>query len=471
MELLYEKVADHLASMIDRGTLAPGDRLPSVRRLARQQHVSISTVVQAYLHLENRGLVEARPQSGHYVRLRRAPQLPEPHPARPSATASKVAIADMVARVYRSARDPNLVPFGAAQPDPALLPTDKLNRMMSQIAREADGLGVIYDPPPGYPGLRRAIARKSASWGCALTADDLVTTVGCMEALLLCVRAVARAGDAIAVESPTYYGLLQLLESLEIRVFEVPGSSATGLDLVRLEELMRAQRLAAVLAIPNFNNPLGSLMPDDAKEKLVGLCRKHEVPLIEDDIYGDLGFAEDRPRPAKAFDRDGGVMLCGSFSKTIAPGYRVGWCAPGRWRDQVERLKFAHTVATPTLPQMAIAEFLENGGYDHHLRQMRRRLAAQVDRFTDAVAGAFPEGTRISRPRGGFVLWVELPANIDALDLHARAYARGISIAPGPIFSAKQRFTSYIRINCGYAWSDLIERSIQTLGHLAHELA
>src|SRR5688500_9720480 len=254
MDLLYEKVADHLAGLIDRGTLGPGDRLPSVRRLARQQHVSISTVVQAYLHLENRGLVEARPQSGHYVRVRRAPQLPEPRAARPSATASKVAIADLVSRVYRSARDPHHAPLGAAEPDPALLPTDKLNRMLASIAREAGGPGISYDPPPGYPPLRRAIARRSASWGCALGPDDLITTVGCMEALLLCLRAVVKAGDAVAVESPTYFGLLQLLESLAVRVFEIPAQPRTGLDLGELEAVMKTQRLAAVLAMPNFNN-------------------------------------------------------------------------------------------------------------------------------------------------------------------------------------------------------------------------
>jgi DNA-binding transcriptional MocR family regulator len=162
-------------------------------------------------------------------------------------------------------------------------------------------------------------------------------------------------------------------------------------------------------------------------------------------------------------------MLCGSFSKTIAPGYRVGWCAPGKWRDAVEQLKFAHTVATPTLTQMAIAEFLEHGGYDHHLRQMRRKLAAQVDHFTDAIAEHFPEGTRISRPQGGFVVWVELPAGVSALELHARAWSAGISIAPGPIFSAKQRFASYVRINCGYAWSEVTERAVATLGRLARE--
>jgi DNA-binding transcriptional MocR family regulator len=219
--------------------------------------------------------------------------------------------------------------------------------------------------------------------------------------------------------------------------------------------------------VPTFSNPLGALMPDDAKRELVRMLARHEVPLIEDDIYGDLGFDAARPRPAKAFDRHGLVMLCTSFSKTLAPGYRVGWVAPGRWRDAVERLKFAQTVGTPTLPQMAIADFLENGGYERHLRRLRRALEDQVGRVSDAVAEHFPPGTRISRPRGGFLLWVEMPPGKNALDLHDRALARGISIAPGPIFSAKQRFSNCLRLSCAWPWSDRIERAIRTLGELA----
>lgn len=464
---LYEKLADRVAGWIDRGTLRDGERLPSVRRMSRQERVSVSTVVQAYLLLENRGFVEARPQSGHYVRSRRRPPLPEPRAPRPASTAQRVSVSDLVARVYTSQRDPLVVPLGTATVSPELLPTERLNRMLANIARTAGGAGVAYDPPPGCLALRRQIARRSLTWGCELAADDVVTTVGAMEALHLCLRAVARAGDTIVVDSPAYYGVLQLIESLGLRALEIPAHPGTGLDLDVLGDALKRQKIAAVLSVPNFANPLGCLMPDDAKRELAQMLARREVPLIEDDIYGDLHFGPERPRTVKGFDAHGLVMLCGSVSKTLAPGYRVGWVAPGRFRERVERLKYEQTIATPTLTQMAVADFIENGGYDHHLRQLRRALATQVQKMTDAIAEHFPEGTRVSRPAGGFVLWVELPAATSALDLHVRALERGVSVAPGPIFAARDRFANCVRISCGHPWSDTIERAVQTLGQLA----
>jgi DNA-binding transcriptional MocR family regulator len=467
---LYEQLAEELTGLIGAGSLRPGDRLPSVRLLSDQRGVSISTVLQAYLLLESRGFVETRPQSGHYVRATRLALVPEPRPPRVRTQATRVSVSDLIARVYGAARDPDVVLLGAGFMSPALLPTERLNRGMAAVARAAGGAGIAYDPPPGLPALRRQIARRAADCGVALGADDIVTTIGAMEALHLCLRAVASAGDSIVVESPAYYGALQLIESLGMRAIEVPANPGTGIDLGLLEAAVRQHRVKACLLVPNFSNPLGSLMPDEAKHELVRLLARREIPLIEDDIYGDLHFDGARPRPARAFDRAGLVMLCGSFSKTLAPGYRVGYVAPGRFRDVVERLKFAQTVATPTLPQMAIADFLENGGYERHLRRLRRSLREQVARVSEAIAVHFPAGTRISRPRGGFLLWVEMPHGKSALELHDRALARGVSVAPGPIFSAKQRFASCVRVSCGFPWSASIERGIRTLGEIAHEL-
>ena len=467
---LYEELAEDLTGLIAKGTLRAGDRLPSVRVLSDQRGVSISTVLQAYLLLESRGFVETRPQSGHYVRSTRLALVPEPRPPRVSSTATKVTVSDLIARVYGASRDPNVVLLGGGYMSPALLPTERLNRGLAAVARAAGGAGIAYDPPPGLPALRRQVARRAAECGVALRADELVTTVGTMEALHLCLRAVARAGDTIVVESPAYYGVLQLIESLEMRALEIPSNAGTGVDLGMLDAALRQQRVKACLVVTNFSNPSGALMPDDAKRELVKMLARRDIPLIEDDIYGDLHFDGARPRPARAFDRHGLVMLCGSFSKTLAPGYRVGYVAPGRYRDAVERLKFAQTVATPTLAQMAIADFLENGGYERHLRRLRRALSEQVARVSEAIAEHFPKGTRISRPRGGFLLWVEMPPGKSALELHDRALARGVSVAPGPIFSAKQRFTSCIRVSCGYPWSESIERGVRTLGQIASDL-
>ncbi len=467
---LYEQLAEDLTGLVSKGTLRAGDRLPSVRLLSEQRGVSVSTVLQAYLLLESRGLVETRPQSGHYVRAARLALVPEPRPPRVSTQATRVSVSELVARVYGAAREPDMVLLGAGYMSPDLLPTERLNRGLASVARAAGGAGIAYDVPPGLPALRRQIARRAADCGVALGADEIVTTVGTMEALHLCLRSVARAGDAVVVESPAYYGALQLVEALGMRAVEVPANAGTGIDLGLLDAALRRHRVRACLLVPNFSNPLGALMPDEAKRELVRILVRHDVPLIEDDIYGDLHHEGARPRPVRAFDRSGLVMLCGSFSKTLAPGYRVGYVAAGRFRDTVERLKFVHTVATPTLPQMAIADFLENGGYERHLRRLRRSLAGQVARVSEAIAERFPRGTRISRPRGGFLLWVEMPAGKSALELHDRAHARGVSVAPGPLFSAKRRFASCLRVSCGFPWSDAIDRGIRTLGEIAHEL-
>jgi DNA-binding transcriptional MocR family regulator len=464
--LLYERLALDVASLIERGALRPGDRLPSVRHYARERRVSVATVLSAYLDLENRGLVEVRPKSGHYVRRRALASRP-PRPVRLALVPSHVSVSDGVQALVDSMRDPAVVPLGSAQVSPELLPIRALNRTLASIAREASTAGASYDAPPGLQTLRRQLARRSLTWGLSLDEGEFVTTVGAMEALHVALRATTRPGDAVAVGSPAYFGVLQLLEEMGRKVVEIPTRPDTGMDLGALEEALQKAPIKACVAIPNFDNPMGSLMPDEAKEKLVRLLQRHDAPLIEDDIYGDLAFDGSRPRPAKAFDRDGRVLLVGSVSKTLAAGYRVGWISPGRYQAAVERLKFSQSVSTPTLLQMAVAEYLDSGGYDRHLRQLRSRAASQVQRFREAVLTSFPEGTRVSEPRGGFFLWVELPGGVDALALQADALRRGVAIAPGPIFSARQRYASSLRLSCGFPWSDRFDAAIRTLGELA----
>lgn len=468
--LLYEKVASELEESIARGALRPGDRLPSVRLLAGQRHVSVATVLQAFLRLENQGFIEVRPRSGHYVRPRRQLELAEPRTTRCATAPSKVQVGTGIAALRQSMQDPEVVPLGAAHLSPDLLPIRALNRMLASCAREMSTAGATYDAPPGLPTLRRQLARRSVTWGVPLTADDFVTTVGAMEALHLALRAVAKPGDAIAVEAPTYFGVLQLIEELGLKAVEVPMHPRTGMDLDALEQVVKqTSSLKAVLSMPTVSNPAGCVMPDDARERLVKLLARYDLPLIEDDAYGELVFDSPRPRPVRAWDKDGRVLLVGSVSKTLAPGYRVGWIAPGRYQERIERLKFSQTVATPTLTQMAVAEFLASGGYDRHLRRLRTTLASQVERVREAIAHCFPEGTRVSMPAGGFVLWVELPQGADSVELQARALERKIAIAPGPIFSARGRFAHCMRLSCGFPWNERTGRAIETLGELARQ--
>ncbi len=467
-KLLYDQVAEKIHKLIRDGVLRPGDRVPSLRKTSQQHGVSLATATQAYIQLENLGVVEARPKSGFYVKFQAS--LQEPAASRPSTSATLVGMGDLVSRITGAAMEQGIVPLGAAYPAAELLPVKKLNRTLAAISRSMGAQAISYDMPPGCLPLRREIARKGLDWGITLSPDEIVTTCGGMEALNLCLRAATSPGDIVAVESPTYFGILQAIEGLGLKALEIPTRPRDGMDLDALEKALKTKKIAACLAVPNFNNPLGSLMPDENKERLVAMLGSRGIPLIEDDLNGDLHFGPERPRVARSFDKNGLVMLCSSFSKTLAPGYRVGWTAPGRFFEKIKKLKFTNTLATTTLPQLAIAEFVKNGGYDHHLRSIRRTYAGQVQCVSQAVASHFPAGTRITRPAGGFVLWIELPLRVDALQLHERALAENISIAPGPMFSAKSHFKNFIRISCGHPWSSRIERGIVTLGSLAGEL-
>lgn len=461
---MYEHLADELGQAIDRGALRAGDRLPSVRRLAEERSVSVSTVLEAYLQLENAGLIEVRPKSGHYVR-RRAAATPDPRVPRPCQKPSRVTVSDAYTKILTAMRDPELVPLGCATVDASYLPSAQINRIITQVTREMVTLGARYEAAPGLLTLRRQVARRAVESGMSLHENDLCTTIGATEGLSLALHAVAKPGDVIAVESPAYFGVLQTIEGLNLRALEVPSHSRTGLDVAAFEETIKQQRVAALVVTPTVSNPQGSIMPEDEREKLVRICKRADIPIIEDDIYGELVFDGTRPRPLRAFD-DEIVLHVSSVSKTLAPGYRVGWIAGGRWHDQIVRKKYSHTLACPALLGMAVAEFLASGGYDRHLRRLRTALAGNVERYREGILTEFPDGTRVSSPRGGFVLWVELPPGVEALALHEAALRRGIVVAPGPLFSARQRFSNYIRISAGAPWTERISASIRTLGRL-----
>ncbi|HZP94036.1 MAG TPA: PLP-dependent aminotransferase family protein [Burkholderiales bacterium] len=463
--VLYESVADSIFHMIAAGTLRPGERVPSVRRLSSQKRVSISTVLRAYEVLENRGLIEARPNAGYYVR-HRAPAADEPSISRPPAAAHLVGVSALVQEIL-DARKPGVVSFGAACPSHELMPTQKLRRALASVARRKPLSLTHYGLPPGNEELRRQIARHALDFGCNLSAKDIIVTDGAMEALNLCLRAVARPGDTIALESPTYFGLLQILEMLGVKALEIPTHPRDGISLDALEFALERTKIAAVIVMANAQNPLGFTMPDENKKRLAAMLAKRGVPLIEDDVYGDIYYGEERPFPVKSFDRGGNVMLCSSFTKTVAPGFRLGWVAPGKWHAQVQMGKFINSVGSPEALQLTLAEFLASGGYDRQLRSLRRAFREQVARVSAAVSEHFPAGTRITRPAGGFILWVELPAGCDSIELFHQAMKHNISLGPGVLFSATGRYRNCIRMGCGELWSSRTEQAIAKLGELA----
>ena len=466
----YEALAADIAASIREGVLQPGDRLPSVRATSASRHVSPATVFEAYYLLEAQGLVASRPRSGYYVAANpRA--LPEPQrKSQPESEARPVEISAMVFDILRSAMSRDVVPLGSAFPSPLLFPLPRLGRVLANAATHMDPWSTVDELTPGSLDLRRQIALRYLRDGAQVGPDDILVTNGAMEALNLCLSATCQPGDAVVVESPCFYACLQALESHGLHAIEVATDPREGIDLDALEDALQRHRPKACWVMTNFQNPLGSAMPDAKKRALVELVTRHEVPLIEDDVYQELHFGP-RPAPTKAFDTDGWVLHCGSFSKSLAPGYRVGWVAGGRFAAQLARQKLTASIATSIPVQLALAKYLERGSYDRHLRALRATLQQQRDAYTAAIAEHYPAGTRVSRPNGGYFLWVELPEAADSLALRREAMAAGISVAPGPMFSASGAFRNCLRINAGHAFNQRAKDALQRVGQLAHQVA
>ena len=462
----YQELASQTEKLIADGVLRAGDRLPSVRQACRIHTVSPITVTQAYYLLESRGLIEARPKSGYFVRARLGRNLPEPEMSHPVGGSTQLQVSDFIFQILDSVRDPAVVPLGSSFPSPYLYPLDKLGRFLANAARRFDPLATVTDLSPGNEELRRQLALRYLAQGATVSPQEIIVTSGAMEGLNLCLQAVTQPGDLIAIESPTFYAGLQASERLGLKVIEIPSHPREGVSLSALEEALRQHPIKACLFMLNFANPTGSLVADQRKQALVELLAHHDVPLIEDDVYAELYFGPQAPRCSKADDASGLVMHVSSFSKCLAPGYRLGWVAAGRYAERIRRLKLSTSLATTIPVQIALADYLKQGGYENHLRHLRQALARQEAELVQSVEQHFPAGTRLARPQGGYFLWLELPRQVDTLLLHRQALELGISIAPGPIFSAQREFGHYLRLNFGHPDSLRRQAAMATLGEL-----
>ena len=466
-ELLYLRIARNIEQQILSDVLRIGDKLPSLRAICREYGVSQSTALQAYYHLESKSLIQPKPQSGYYIchSPRRVPPIPQS--SRPGEAISKGSIDELVANVYDNFRDDRMIPLSLGVPSTELLPIAKLNKSLGQAMRQLKGSGIAYEQVQGNAKLRRQIARWSLATEARLDEQDIVTTAGCLDALSYCMMALTQRGETIILESPVSFGMLQLAQSLGLRVLELPTHPQTGIEMEALKKTLETKKVRLCLLISNFSNPLGSCMPDEHKKEVVRLLEKYNIPLIENDLNGDIYFGRQRPKSCKTFDESGLVLWCGSVSKTLAPGYRVGWVAPGRFKEQILRLKRYHAISSTAVTQEVVANFLETGRYENHLRKLRQTLHANCLQFTRAISEYFPEGTRASRPQGGFVLWVELPRKVNALDLYEKAMLQKISIAPGRMFTLQKQFENCMRLNYGLLWTDKLNLTLKTLGNLA----
>jgi len=469
---LYMQVATGLEKMIADDVLKIGDKLPSVRVLSDEYGISMGTAFQAYYHLEGKGLIESRPKSGYYVRFnhRRFPDLPKV--LQPDALSHDVSVKEMINSIYGDIASPNdkVINFALAVPDISLLPAAKINKSVMHALRNNKDHCINYGHPQGNIELRKQIAKLAFNWGGKIKPDEIVVTNGCLEAITMCLRAVTQPGDTVAVESPNYFGIFQAIENMGLKVVEISSCFISGLELDCLNQAIKKFPIKAIVTIPNFNNPLGGCMPDENKKELVDLITRHNIPLIEDDIYGELYFGKNRPRTCKSFDTKGLVMHCSSLSKSLIPGYRIGWTIPGKFLDQVKQIKRMHNISSPSLTQAAIAHFLQNGRYEYHLKNMRRALHTQCLRYMQAIIDYFPEDTKVSRPHGGFVLWVELDKKINAFKLRTEAMKHNISVVPGKIFSASSNYGNCIRISFGKPWNDDADYGLMMLGKMIRKM-
>lgn len=464
---LYEKLADDISQSISDGVLKRGDKLPSVRQTSASRNISASTVFRAFYLLEARGLIRAQERSGYYVtdKVNSLPQLPEPI-EQEYIEITDVDVSELVFEILESVKSRDVVPLGSAFLSPFLFPLNKLASILSSSTKKMDPWSCVDTLSLGDENLRRQIALRYVVDGANVAPDNIVITSGALEGLNLCLMAVTRPGDSVLIETPTFYAALQSIERLGLKAITVSSHPQNGIDLIAMEKAIVKHKPSACWLMTNFQNPLGSLLSDNKKKKLVSIISKHQIPLIEDDVYSELYFGKNRPLTTKSFDNEGLVMHCSSFSKCLAPGYRVGWVAPGRFKDEVARLKLTTTISVSVPPQLAIASYLQKGGYDKHLRHLRHSLLIKQIKFIEAIEKYFPKGTRLTAPEGGYFLWVKLPNGVNALQIHQDALANGISIAPGPIFSAQKQFSDYIRLNYGHTWDSTIENALKTLGSI-----
>lgn len=465
----YHQVERHVMRMIEDGRWRPGDRLPSLRLLATSMGLSIATVVHAYVELERKGIIEARPRSGHFVSTG-CSNLPTPELRGQTPTGPRVVNRSrLISTVLEAVGNRDLLPFGVLCPDTTLLPLKALVRIMGETMRAAPHVATGYETVHGNAELRRRIAWRMAECGMDVEPDNLLVTTGAVEALYIALRALTRPGDIVVIQSPTYYCFLQLLETLGLRAIEAPSSPESGIDPEAVRHIVDRHRVACCIFSPNFNNPDGSLTPDAAKREILDILAPRGIHVIEDDVAADLHYGPVRPSTFFQWDRHGLVTLCSSFSKTVAPGFRVGWMAPGRILERALEVKATTNVCCPTPTQMAIARYLEQGLLQRHLRRLRNALLRQMEAMRQAIGEYFPDGTSATRPQGGGVLWVRLPEGTDSIELFYRARDAGIAIAPGAIFSTQDTFSNYVRLGCNGVWDERMAQGLRTLGALSRE--
>ncbi|MDE9433383.1 PLP-dependent aminotransferase family protein [Xenorhabdus bovienii] len=465
----YEQLAGAIRQQIEDDIWQVGDKLPSLRESVKSSGLSLMTVLQAYQLLESQGWIVARPQSGYYVATRLT-QFAAAKGGKGLHLSESVEISASIFDVLQACKDPKIVPFGSAFPDPSLLNEPKLSKILASVARRFVPHSSLESLPPGNEKLRRNISRRYAAHGIHVSPDEIVITAGAMESLSFSLQSVTSPGDWVVIESPAFYGALQAIERLRLKAIAIKTDPRTGIDLDALEEIVQKYPIKACWLMSRFQNPLCNTMPSENKQRLVAILNSSHIALIEDDVYGELYFDQEPPMPIKAWDKENNFMHCSSFSKCLAPGYRVGWVAAGKHAGKIQQLQMMSTVSASAPTQLAVAEYLAHGGYDNHLRRLRRQLEQRQSQVLRAISEYFPDSVKVNSARGGYFLWLEFEPPFNANRLYQLALAKGISIAPGSMFSTSSQFDHAFRLNTSFAWNDVQASAMKTLAGLCHTL-
>lgn len=460
---LYQQIVSQMRDSILSEQLRWGDRLPSLRKMSVLHRVSVGTVLNAYLQLEKERFVLSKPQSGFYVSYKN-PRTETQHLSQ--GIPVDVEISDLVSMIFKTSQGKGFLNLGASSVPPNLFPLKKLNKISRELIKNNPQHSSGYLYPPGLEELRVQIAKNCTYFGKTVKPEEIVITSGTIDAINLSLRSVAEPGDAVIVESPSYYGILQSIEYFKMKAIEVPGDPRTGIDLEILSKILKKEKVKACVITANFNNPTGALMPEQNKQLFVEMMSHYGIAVIEDDVFGALHFSDSSPKPLFAYDQEGIVQYCSSFSKTLSPGLRVGWAIPGKHQPRVEKLKYMASMATASFPQHLVTKYLQSGGYERHLRKLRKSLQINMMEMINAIYSHFPLGTEVTLPQGGGLLWVQLPGSVDLDFLVQEAIKRKISIAPGKLFSTSQNFKNYIRFTSWLDFDPRIDDAIKTLGNL-----
>jgi len=458
----YRQLAELFKTQIQQNTWRAGEKLPSVRVTSRSHSVSTGTVLQAYQLLEAQGWVTAKPQSGYFVTAdleRLEVSTSESHPLR-------VSVNDELYDFLKHQASPEAIKLGSAFPEPTLFPLDALNRNLASSGRKMGPDTLLDNLPPGSESLRRLIAQRYIQQGMNLTHDDIVITSGALEALNLSLQAVTQPGDIVVVESPTFYGALQAIERLGLKAIEVRVDAKKGHSLTQLESLFEQHDVKACWLMTNFHNPTGTSLSDEEKHRVVDLANQHDVYLIEDDVYAELYFGEKKPMSLKSFDTHERVLHCGSLSKSLCPGYRLGWVINKRFNEPIQKLQLMSTLSGSAPIQQGVAHYLQNDSYDNHLRKLRKTLQQRQQRFIALLEQHLPAQVDFYVPQGGYFLWLTLPKGTSSKALYHALLAEQVTIAHGKLFSLDAQFENCLRLNTSLAMDEHVEQAIRKLSDL-----